>query len=118
MLAKTDRYVGLFLRTDYEHDKENAENDVIRKEESIYKVGCFAQVQNMNLLESNIGMQITLVGVRRIDFGSIINFGPPARASVNHWNEQKLARSQGEEKARHYTNEVKAYLNELRYSVR
>ena len=107
LLANNERYVGLFLKTEHDHEKDTAEFDVIKKLDDIYKVGCFAQVQEM--IKTAGGLQLALVGVRRLEIDKLVSLGPPTRASVNHWKDHRILK---------HSNEVKAYLNELRFAVR
>lgn len=106
LLTNNERYVGLFLKTEHDHEKDTAEFDVIKKLDDIYKVGCFAQVQEM--IKTAGGLQLALVGVRRLEIDKLVSLGPPTRASVNHWKDHRILKQ---------SNEVKAYLNELRFAV-
>lgn len=79
---KEGGYLGVFLRTE-DMSSNVPMPEIVTKESEIFKVGTFAQVQQIN--KTDFGTQLILMGHRRINFESFVNFGPPAIANVSHW---------------------------------
>lgn len=77
-------YVGVFLRKeDSKLGSTDQHGDVITHSSEIYSVGTFAQVQN--IVRTDVGAQLILMGHRRINLQQFTSFGPPAIADVKHW---------------------------------
>jgi ATP-dependent Lon protease len=98
----TEGYIGLFLRRNLDVDTE-----IIESVDQIHKIGTFAQVKGS--ARQAAGLRIFVTGIRRVTMGQVINFGPPMMGSVEHWKPNRHTK---------HSNEIKAYLNELRYAVR
>jgi ATP-dependent Lon protease len=103
--ANQERYVGLFLRKEY--DKEADINEMIGNPKDVYKVGAFAQIRQVTMV--NQGAQLLLTGIRRINLGDLVHGGPPTVAAVEHWKEKRYIR---------VPDDIKAYNNELRHELR
>jgi ATP-dependent Lon protease len=96
-------YLGVFLRKDI-----NVENpDLIVGHNDIHAVGTFAQVQN--IIQSELGTQVLLLGHRRISLLGIDNYGPPAIGRVKHWKKPPFQPN---------SDRIKAYMNEILSSIR
>lgn len=67
--------------------RKGAENieipDLITDVSDIYKVGTFASIQNV--VQTEFGSQLLLMGQRRVTINEITSFGPPTIANVDHW---------------------------------
>lgn len=93
-------YVGLFLRKDPK-SSQDASSDLITDPAELNKVGTFAQIQNV--IKSDMGAQVILLGHRRITLEEVQSMGPPTFANVQHWKKSKLQQ----------TNTLKALTNEV-----
>ncbi len=86
-------YVGVFLRKEESTLKIGAEidniGDLITSSADLYNVGTFAQVQN--IVRTEAGAQLILMGHRRINLKTFTTFGPPAIAEVVHWKRRAVA---------------------------
>ena len=103
-------YLATFLRADTPDnltENEKVASEIITRADQIYKVGTFAQIQGMFRLE-NGGLQLLLMGHRRINLEEVLQYGPPLSVRVNHWKKPVLVES----------NTLKAYRNELIMAVR
>lgn len=100
-------YLGTFLRTDVKDGSVNeGPPELITRSDQIHKVGTFVQIQSIIRLEQ--GLQLLLMGHRRINLEEILNYGPPLSVRVNHWKKPVLVESTA----------LKAYRNELLLAVR
>ena len=102
LLATSDRSLGLFLRRD-----TDANSDRIKSADELHEVGTLGQIQHM--ARNSMGLQLTILGMRRIEITEIESIGPPAVAKI-FWNRNIKVSNQ--------TNEIKAYVNELRLATR
>lgn len=84
--------------------------EIIKSIDDVHKVGTFALVQN--IVKSENGCQLLLIGNRRINLDDITSFGPPTIASVTHWPKHNQIR------ADQMSMTVKAYCNEIIAGVR
>ena len=103
-------YLGTFLRRADSSDNAEPEkviSEIITRADQIHKVGTFAQIQGMFRLE-NGGLQLLLMGHRRINLEEVLQYGPPLSVRVNHWKKPILVES----------TTLKAYRNELIMAVR
>ena len=103
-------YLGAFLRRADSSDTAEPEkviSEIITRTDQIHKVGTFAQIQGMFRLE-NGGLQLLLMGHRRINLEEVLQYGPPLSVRVNHWKKPILVES----------TTLKAYRNELIMAVR
>jgi Lon-like ATP-dependent protease len=100
-------YLGTFLRTDAK-DGSLIEGtpELITRSDQLHKVGTFVQIQSAIRLEQ--GLQLLLMGHRRVNLEEILNYGPPLQVRVNHWKKPVLVESTA----------LKAYRNELILAVR
>jgi ATP-dependent Lon protease len=100
-------YLGVFLRTDTKKGGNTIEvPELITSIDQVHKVGTFVQVQSMIRVEN--GLQLLLMGHRRINLEDILNYGPPVNMKVNHWKKISVVEN----------NAIKAYRNELLMGVR
>jgi len=97
----TGGYIGLFMRKG-ETDGEIPE--LITDLSQIHSVGTFAQIHNV--VKTEQGAQLLMMGHRRITVRGVDSFGPPLITSVTHWNRQVMSERQ-------QTNAIKAYCNEV-----
>lgn len=105
LLESETNYVGLFLRKDKVTGIDEAE--VIKTSDDVYKVGTFAQIQAAT--KTPLGVQLLLIGHRRINLDEITSLGPPCVASVTHWKRPpKVEQSQ----------RIKAYSKEIVQATR
>lgn len=94
-------YLSVFLRTDIKGAVVEVP-ELISSADQIYKVGTFVQVQNM--IRTDIGLQLLLMGHRRITLEEIHNFGPPLSVKIAHWQKPVFVLESPSLKA--YRNEV------------
>jgi hypothetical protein len=97
-------YVGTFLRSD---NKPGEIPELITSVDQIHPVGTFAQVQS--ILRTDGGLQLLLMGHRRISLENVVSFGPPVMAKVSHWNKSHVAIE---------SSLIKAYRNEIILAIR
>jgi ATP-dependent Lon protease len=102
LLAAPDRALGMFLRRDVE-----ASSDRIRSIDEVYNVGTLGQIQQM--VRNSMGLQLTVLGIQRIEIKEIWSTGPPVVAQIFLNRNIKVLNQ---------TNEIKAYVNELRQATR
>ena len=76
--------------------------ELISSADQIYKVGTFVQIQSM--IRTDIGLQLVLMGHRRVNLEEIYNFGPPLFVRVDHWQKPSFVIESASLKA--YRNEV------------
>jgi Lon protease-like protein len=104
-------YVGVFLRKeDSKLGSNDQHGDVITHASEIYSVGTFAQVQN--IVRTDLGAQLILMGHRRINLQQFTTFGPPAIADVKHWKRTLIPPTKSSSIKAH-TNEVLNVAREL-----
>ena len=96
-------YLGTFLRADAAAD---GPPELITRSDQIHKVGTFVQIQSIIRIDQ--GLQLLLMGHRRVNLEEVTAFGPPLSVKVNHWKKPVLVESTA----------VKAYRNELLLAVR
>jgi ATP-dependent Lon protease len=94
-------YLSVFLRCDAKGAIVELP-ELITSADQIYKVGTFVQVQNM--IRTDIGLQLLLMGHRRITLEEIHNFGPPLSVKIDHWQKPVFVLESPSLKA--YRNEV------------
>lgn len=94
-------YLSVFLRSDPKGAIVEVP-ELISSADQIYKVGTFVQIQNM--VRTDIGLQLLLMGHRRISLEEIYNFGPPLFVRVDHWQKPLFVLESASLKA--YRNEV------------
>ena len=94
-------YLSVFLRRDVKGAIVELP-ELISSVDQIYKVGTFVQVQNM--IRTDIGLQLLLMGHRRITLEEIYNFGPPLSVKIDHWQKPLFVLESQSLKA--YRNEV------------
>ena len=111
VIANRDKgsgYLGLFLRTDLVTDT-TITPELISSADHVYKVGTFAQIQNIIRTQNSI--QLLLTTHRRITLEDIISFGPPIIGNVTHWDKIYADQSPS---IKAYTNEI---INASRYHI-
>jgi Lon-like ATP-dependent protease len=101
---EVNSYVGVFLQKD---TNNFSSTDVITDFNDIHSVGTFAQVQN--IVKTDVGAQLILLGHRRVSLLGIDSFGPPAMGRVKHWRKPLQIPS---------TDRIKAYMNEIISAIR
>eukprot|EP00596_Hydrurales_sp_CCMP1899_P000283 CAMPEP_0119035724 /NCGR_PEP_ID=MMETSP1177-20130426/2932_1 /TAXON_ID=2985 /ORGANISM="Ochromonas sp, Strain CCMP1899" /LENGTH=950 /DNA_ID=CAMNT_0006994419 /DNA_START=142 /DNA_END=2994 /DNA_ORIENTATION=- len=97
-------YLSTFLRTDKDTIIESPE--LISSLDQIHKVGTFVQIQQH--IKTETGLQLLLVGHRRVNLNEVTDFGPPLSVKVDHWDKPSLILE---------SNSLKAYRNEVIQSV-
>ena len=97
----TGGYIGLFMR---KGETEGEIPELITDLSEIHSVGTFAQIHNV--VKTEQGAQLLMMGHRRITVRGVDSFGPPLITSVTHWNRQVISERQ-------HTNAIKAYCNEV-----
>lgn len=102
-------YLGVFLRNNSQLPAKGPVNsEVITDISEIYPIGTLAQVHN--IVRTDAGTQLFLLGHRRMTIQSIDSYGPPAIASVRHWTRPVHPKE--------YTDRIKAYVNEILSAAR
>ena len=94
-------YLSVFLRRDVKGAVVEVP-ELISSVDQIYNVGTFVHIQNM--IRTDIGLQLLLMGHRRINLEEITNFGPPLSVKVEHWQKPVFILESASLKA--YRNEV------------
>lgn len=105
LLDSDTNYVGLFLRKDKVTGLDEAEK--ISSVDDVYSVGTFAQIQSAT--KTPLGVQLLLIGHRRINLNEITSLGPPCVASITHWKRSPKVEQ---------TQRIKAYSNEVVQATR
>lgn len=100
------RYIGLHLRKPPSNALDVPE--LITSIDDIYTVGTYASVQNSIKLEGG-GLQLFVMGHRRVTLDNILSMGPPISGSVTHWPKRTVQQQ---------SPAIKAYCNEVLASVR
>jgi ATP-dependent Lon protease len=100
-------YLGTFLRSDTKPGLVIETPELITNMDQVHKTGTFAQVQS--ILRTDGGLQLLLMGHRRITLDAIKEYGPPVTARVTHWNKSHIAVE---------SSLVKAYRNEIILAIR
>jgi Lon-like ATP-dependent protease len=123
--SKAPHYLGIFLRQDAgKHESPPVSSsssssmsqgndfikDVIKDSSELYKTGTFAQVNTFHKTE--LGLQLIVMGHRRITLKSVNSYGPPTIAEVKHWPKvtTNLKLSQN---VKAYSNEIVSIVREL-----
>lgn len=99
-------YLSVFLRRDVKGAIIEVP-ELITSVDQIYNVGTFVHIQN--LIRTDIGLQLLLMGHRRINLEEISNFGPPLSVKVEHWQKPVFVLE---------SPSLKAYRNEVIQAVR
>ena len=99
-------YLSVFLRKDAKGSVIEVP-ELITSADQIYNVGTFVQVQN--LIRTDLGLQLFLMGHRRINLEEITNYGPPLSVRVEHWQKPVFVLE---------SPSLKAYRNEVIQAVR
>lgn len=99
-------YVGVFLRKNSSLELPE-KSDIIKDLNDIYSVGTFAQIQN--IVKTDVGAQLIVLGHRRVSLLGIDAYGPPAVGRVKHWRKPLQTPS---------SDRIKAYMNEIIASIR
>ena len=99
-------YLSVFLRRDVKGAVIEVPELIISPDQ-IYNVGTFVQIQNM--IRTDIGLQLLLMGHRRINLEEITNYGPPMNVKVEHWQKPIFVLE---------SPSLKAYRNEVIQAVR
>lgn len=105
-VAKGRQYAGLFLRAD--KGKNIDVPELITNLSQVYNVGTFASI-NSAVKTANGGLQLFIMGHRRLSLNEITTYGPPIMSNVTHWKRNTSVES---------TPAIKAYCNEILASVR
>jgi len=125
-------YVGAFLQKEVPPGAEEAEEGKegqstymdslwtgITSLDQIYSVGMLAQINRMQRLPTG-GLQVILLGHRRISIEHLASLEPVARVKVEHFRPDDNRKARGEEGSeliRAYTNEIMLTMKEiLRYN--
>lgn len=99
-------YLSVFLRRDVKGAVIEVP-ELITSVDQIYNVGTFVHIQS--LIRTDIGLQLLLMGHRRINLEEISNFGPPLSVKVEHWQKPVFVLE---------SPSLKAYRNEVIQAVR
>ena len=99
-------YLSVFLRKDVKGAVIEVP-ELITSADQVYNVGTFVQIQNM--IRTDIGLQLLLMGHRRINLEEITNYGPPLSVKVEHWQKPIFVLE---------SPSLKAYRNEVIQAVR
>ena len=99
-------YLSVFLRRDVKGAVVEVP-ELITSVDQIYNVGTFVQIQNM--IRTDIGLQLLLMGHRRVNLSEITNYGPPMSVKVEHWQKPIFILE---------SPSLKAYRNEVIQAVR
>jgi len=102
-------YVGVFLRQPDASPMDEKKSEIITSVDDIHKVGTFAQI--VNIVQTDAGIQLLVMGHRRISLGEINAFGPPTIANVKHWAKPPMKEASVAVKA--YCNEILALARDI-----
>lgn len=86
--------------------QQDSTSSAITSSAQLFNVGSFAQITS--LIKTDVGVQVLLMGHRRISLGEVTSFGPPIISNVTYWRRPLVAQNQT----------LKAYCNEVLSAAR